>query len=62
MISEWGVTPFPNRVVQKLQGDSSPIMISEWGMTPLLQQGGSKITRWFISQYYDFRMGAAGKK
>ncbi len=44
MISEWGVTPFPNRVVQIIQGGSSPTMISEWGVTPLPQQGGSKNT------------------
>ncbi len=31
-------------------------MIFEWGVTPLLQQGGSKNTRWFIS-HYDFRIG-----
>ncbi len=48
--------PFCNNVVQKIQGCSSPIIISEWGVTPLLQQRGSKNTRWFIS-HYDFRMG-----
>ncbi len=31
-------------------------MISEWDVPLFLQQGGSNITRWFIS-HYDFRMG-----
>ncbi len=33
--------PSQNRVVQKIQGGSSPTMISERGVTPLPQQGDS---------------------
>ncbi len=35
------------RALQKEQGGSSLTMTSEWGVI-LLQQGGSKNTRWFI--------------
>ncbi len=44
--------PSSDRVVQKIQGGSSPTMISEWGVTPLLQQGGSSptmISEWGVT-------------
>ncbi len=39
--------PFSNRVVQKLQGGSSPTMISEWGVTPPFATGWFKVEKSF---------------
>ena len=55
MISQWGVTPFCDRMVKKIRGGSSLTMILEWGVTPPSATGWLK-TRWFIS-HYDFGMG-----